>query len=206
MKLRIARKTEKGRSALVFIEDNCVGTLPVRVLPSYCVEGIDLELQPWQIDEIRGLLKIQAREILLDYLAKAEHSEWQSRELLRRRRYDDALIDELISYCKGHSFIDDARFAEIYIRSWLNRGTGRRLLISKLYEQRIAPAVWQPILAELYDREQAKDSLLSQLRGYVGRQKNLPYQKLKDKVFGYFIRKGFDLDQIMAAWESREEF
>lgn len=204
MKLRIARKTEKGRNALVFIEDNCVGTLPVRVLPPYCIEGMDLDLQSWQIDEIRGLLKIQAREILLDYLAKAEHSEWQSRELLRRRRYEDGLIDELISYCKGHGFIDDARFAEIYIRSWLNRGAGKRLLISKLYEQRIAPAVWQPILAELYDREQAGESLSQQMRGYISRQKELPYQKLKDKVFGYFIRKGFDLEQIALAWSRRE--
>ncbi|MBP7195761.1 MAG: RecX family transcriptional regulator [Candidatus Cloacimonetes bacterium] len=205
MTLRIQRKTEKGRNALVYVDDHCVGTLPVKVLPPYVIEGRELKAQPWQIDELLNLIKNQARDTLLDYLAKAEHSEWQSRELLKRHRFGDILIDELIAYCKEHSFIDDARFAEIYIRSWLNRGTGKRLLISKLYEQRIAPAIWQPILAELYDRDEAQDSLASQMRAYISRQKDISSQKLKDKVFSHFIRKGFDLDQIAQAWTRREE-
>ncbi len=204
MTLRIQRKTEKGRNALVFVDDHCVGTLPVKVLPPYVIEGRELKAQPWQIDELLNLIKNQARDTLLDYLAKAEHSEWQSRELLRRHRFDDTLIDELISYCKAHSFIDDSRFAEIYIRSWLNRGAGKRLLISKLYEQRIAPSIWQPILSKLYDRDEAQSSLSSQMQSYISRQKDLSLQKLKDKVFGHFIRKGFDLEQIAQAWTKRE--
>lgn len=203
MTLRIRRKTEKGRNALVYVDDVCVGTLPVRVLPPYLIEGLELQAQPWQTEEVLGLIKAQARNTILDYLAKAEHSEWQSRELLRRHRYPDNLIDELIGYCKEHSFIDDARFAEIYIRSWLNRGAGKRLLISKLYEQRIAPAIWQPIFAEFYDRDHAQDSLCDQMRSYISRQKDLSLQKLKDKVFGHFIRKGFDMEQIAQAWTRR---
>lgn len=204
MKLRIARKADKSRDAWVFIDNDCVGTLPVRVLPLYCLEGVELDAQDWQIEEVRDLIKSQARGLLLDYLAKAEHSEWQSRELLRRRRFQGSLIDELIAYCKEHSFIDDSRYAEIYIRSWLNRGAGKHLLISKLYEQHLPPSVWKPLLEELYDREQAQDGLTEQMRVYISRQKDLSPQKLKDKVFGHFIRKGFDMEQIAQAWTRRD--
>ncbi|MCB5228447.1 MAG: RecX family transcriptional regulator [Candidatus Cloacimonetes bacterium] len=146
------------------------------------------------------LLSSHARQLLLDYLAKAEHSQWQSRQLLLRRRFDEAIIDQQINYAIQHSFIDDARYSEIYIRSWINRGIGKRLLISKLYEQRIDPTIWKPLLEVMYKEEDGSHKLEEQMQSYIARQKEMPAQKLKEKVFGYFIRKGYDLDEVMRAW------
>lgn len=201
MTLRITLKTEKSHNAQIYIDDRCVGTLPLRVLPLRLIPEIDIEADENLVSEIFRLLKSRARELLLDYLAKAEHSEWQSRLLLKRHKFDQAITDELIQYAKDHRFIDDSRYADIYIRSWLNRGIGRRLLASKLSEQHIKPSVWKPIIEEVYNPEEYCDSLIESMKQYICHQKELPYKKLKEKTFSYFIRKGFELDQIHRAWE-----
>ena len=179
-----------------------MGTLPVKVLPLFVrpfqVQEIDRE----EAAELWALLKSHARSLLLDYLAKAEHSEHQSRELLKKRSFDKAIIDELIDYCKEKKFIDDARYSEIYIRSWLKRGIGLKLLRSKLREQRIAQSIWEPLLEEMYEPEAGFDTLKTQMQKYISRQKEMPYNKLKDKTFGYFVNKGFDLDLIAGAWRA----
>ncbi|HPV15373.1 MAG TPA: RecX family transcriptional regulator [Candidatus Cloacimonadota bacterium] len=202
MTLRTIAKTEKSRDLTLFLDDRCVGTLPVKVLPLFVrpfqVQEIDRE----EAAELWALLKSHARSLLLDYLAKAEHSEHQSRELLKKRGFDKAIIDELIDYCKEKKFIDDARYSEIYIRSWLKRGIGLKLLRSKLREQRIAQSIWEPLLEEMYEPEAGFDTLKTQMQKYISRQKEMPYNKLKDKTFGYFVNKGFDLDLIAGAWRA----
>lgn len=200
MTLRIVRTNPKGRTALIYIDDKCVGTLPLRVLPPFCAPQNSCQISSEQAAQIMDLLSSHARQLLLDYLAKAEHSQWQSRQLLLRRSFDKAIIDQQINYAIQHSFIDDARYSEIYIRSWINRGIGKRLLISKLYEQRIDPTIWKPLLEEMYTEEDGSHKLEEQMQGYIARQKDLPTQKLKEKVFGYFIRKGYELDEVLRAW------
>lgn len=202
MKLRTIRKTEKSRDVTLYLDDKSVGTLPIKVLPLFVRPDQEQEIGKDEAEQLWPLLKSHARNLLLDYLAKAEHSEHQSRELLRKRRFDAAIIDELIDYCKQKRFIDDARYSEIYIRSWLKRGIGLKLLRNKLREQRIAQAIWEPLLEEMYEPEDGFDTLKNQMQKYISRQKEMTYHKLKDKTFGYFVNKGFDLDMIAGAWRA----
>ncbi|MGB4309930.1 MAG: RecX family transcriptional regulator, partial [Candidatus Cloacimonadaceae bacterium] len=76
---------------------------------------------------------------------------------------------------------------------------------SKLREQRIAQSIWEPLLQEMYEPEDGFDTLKSQMHKYISRQKEMPYNKLKDKTFGYFVNKGFDLDMIAGAWRELQQ-
>lgn len=177
-----------------------MGTLPIKVLPLFVLVDQDQDIDSEEAEQIHALLKKHARKLLLDYLAKAEHSEQQSREHLLKRGFDTAIIDELIQYCKEYKYIDDARYSEIYIRSWLNRGIGLKLLKSKLREQRISEAIWQPLLEKLYEPKEGFELLKDRMQIYISRQKDMPQRKLKEKAFAYFVNKGFDLDMIAAAY------
>ena len=200
MTLRTILKTEKSREVTLYLDDRCVGTLPVKVLPLFVRPGEEQEIAPEEAEQLWPLLKSQARSLLLDYLAKAEHSEHQSREHLKKRGFDATIIDELIDYCKQKRFIDDARYSEIYIRSWLKRGIGLKLLRNKLREQRLAQSIWEPLLEDMYEPEDGFETLKTQMQKYISRQKEMPHHKLKDKTFGYFVNKGYDLDMIAGAW------
>ncbi len=200
MKLKTIRKTDKSRDLSIYLEDKSVGTLPIKVLPLFVLPGLEQDIDAEQAKQLHNLLKNHARNLILDYLAKAEHSEHQSRELLRKKHFETTIIEELISYCKKHGFIDDQRYSEIYIRSWLNRGIGIKLLRSKLREQRLPAKIWEPLLEDMHDPQDSLETLRHQMQKYISRQKEMPHRKLLDKTFGYFVNKGFDLDMIAKVW------
>jgi len=138
----------------------------------------------------------------LDYLAKAEHSEFQCRNLLKRRQFDPGIIDSCVSRCREQKFLDDARFSEVLISSYINRRASKRAIIAKLRGQRIPASVWEPLLDELYPREDLKDNLEELLRKYCASHGKLEPRKLRERAFNYLYRKGFDLEDIRAAWEN----
>lgn len=162
-------------------------------------DNFDQEIE--SAENLIALLKEQALAQLLDYLTKFEHSEWQSRQFLIRRKYHQSILVECVSYCLKMNYINDARFAELLIRSLIERGTSKQAIVSKLYEQHIKPAFWEPILNELYDREDASDKLFELLNKYCNTHGGIPLSKLREKVFTYLYRKGYELDLISWAWE-----
>lgn len=205
MLLRTIHRTEKDRSVVINVDGQDWGALPVRALPPFCVINLSVEIQASEAEELLNILRQLALRESLDYLAKAERSSAQCKALLQRRRLRPDIIDGILAYCTEKRYLDDARFAEIFIRSWLNRGAGINLIRSKLFPHRIAAGIWEPIYNALMETGEHDDKLTEMLQKYLSRQPDMPLGKLKDKVFNYFIRKGFDLDTIASAWAKRNE-
>lgn len=181
------------------------GALPVRALPPFCVINASVDIPAHEAEELQILLRQLALRETLDYLAKAERSSAQCKALLMRRKMRQDIIEATISYCKEKRYLDDSRFAEIFIRSWLNRGAGINLIRSKLFPHRIPASIWEPIYNALLESGEHDGKLSEMLQKYLSRQPDMPHGKLKDKAFSYFIRKGFDLDAISTAWARRHE-
>lgn len=184
------------------IDDSCRGILPNRMLlPLYPLD-FDAEISAGELATLLQLLEKQAFNQLTDYLAKAEHSEQQCRNLLKGKQFDNALIEAVISRLIELNYLDNARYAEIAITSLINRKASKRAIIAKLKEQRISASIWEPLLGELYDQEQAADNLEALLSKYCATHRTQPYKKLKEKAFTYLYGKGFDLADIQIAWEN----
>ncbi|MBW6514084.1 MAG: RecX family transcriptional regulator [Candidatus Syntrophosphaera sp.] len=183
------------------MDETCRGILPLRVLlPLYPAEFCG-DISDAEAKELLDLLKKQALYLLMDYLAKAEHSEFQCRNLLKRKQFEASIREETIARCRELGYLDNARFAEVLINSHIARRASKRAISAKLREQRIAPLIWEPLLEELYDKEEAADNLSLLLKKYCATHRGLEPQKLKEKAFTYLFRKGFDLGDIQAAWE-----
>jgi regulatory protein len=203
MHLRIVPKTKY--TSLVELDGICRGTLPGRVLLLYFPEDFCGEVDTEAADKIMQTLRSFAFSLVLDYLAKAEHSEWQCRNLLRRRSFDPPIIEDCLSRCREMKYLDNSRFAEVLISSWITRKASKRAIIAKLREQRIPSSVWEPLMAELYVKEEAVQSVTDLLKKYCASHRDLPRPKLREKAFTYLYRKGFDLDEIRAAWEDLDK-
>ena len=203
MRLRIVQK--KKYSALIELDGSPRGTLPLRELaplfPADYESGVDAAA--WL--KLQELLHKRALNLLLDYLAKAEHSSLQCRNLLRRQRFDAETIELSLHKCRELRFLDDARFAEQLISNYLARKASKKSIIAKLREQRIPASLWEPLMAELYIPGEAAQNLSDLLRKYCAKQKDLTRAKLREKAFTYFYRKGFDLADIQAAWEQASQ-
>lgn len=201
MHLRIIRRTDKAREAALSVDDAIWGTLPVGVLPSYCVPGRDTEIGEEQAAELLKLLNSHATNILMNRLAAEEISEFKARSILRAKRFRSDIIDANLARFKDLGYLSQERFAEVLIRSWANRGAGKHVIIAKLRAERVPSAIWAPLLEEMWDPEVSAENLLAKLQKYVLAHGDLPLRKLKDRAFGYFSRKGFTIDEIAHAWE-----
>jgi regulatory protein len=185
----------------VILDDISWGVLPDRALQPLYPTEFEGEIGSEAANGLIALLRAQTFQILLDYLARAEHSSRQCRELLRRRQFHPSLIEEALGRMREQNYLDDGRFAEVLVRSYLARHASRRTIIAKLREHRLPSELWEPILAELWDKEEAAGSLANLMRKYCASRSALPRPKLKEKAFTHFYRKGFDLDEIRTAWE-----
>lgn len=199
MRLRIVQK--KKYSALIELDGNPRGMLPLRELPSEYPAGFEGEIPPQEWARLENALYRRGLKLLQDYLAKAEHSSLQCRNLLRRQSFYAGICERCLERCRELDFLNDARFAELLISSWLGRRASKKAIIAKLREQHIPASTWEPLLLELYDPAEAAGELLGMLRKYCSKQEGLTRAKLREKTFTHFYRKGFDLADIQAAWE-----
>ncbi|MBP7205892.1 MAG: regulatory protein RecX [Candidatus Cloacimonetes bacterium] len=173
----------------------------MRVLLPLWPDNFEGEISAEEGRELIDALKKQALSTLVDYLAKAEHSEFQCRKLLQRKEFEARISESALRRCRELNYLNDARFAEVLIRSYMARKASKRAIISKLREQRISADLWSDLVDELYPPQQSSETISELLAKYCATHRDLPRQKLREKAFSYLYRKGFELADIQNAWE-----
>ena len=201
MKLRYWKRFETDRAVFISLDEQLWGVLNLRTLQAILPYHTDEEISQELATKLIETLKKKAWWQLTEYLAKSEHSTKQATDYLKRKHYHPEIIAECISLCTEKQYLNDARFAEILIRSLLERGKSKRIILQKLHEQNIASSVYESILQETEEPEEYKDRIISLMNDLVRKHQDLPRHKCKEKVFASLYRKGFDLDDISAAWE-----
>jgi regulatory protein len=203
MKLNYRKKNE--RRAYLSLNDEIWGVLSLRTLHRFAPPDQDLELSDQAAQDLISELEQRAWWQITDYLAKAEHSEHQCRNFLSRKDYHPSIIDKCITLCKEKGYLDDARFAEILIRSLFERGKSKRAIITKLYQERIPAAVYEPLISQLQDPALNQAQLIEQIHKLRYRHREEQPYKAKEKIFASLFRKGFGLDEITQAWDAADQ-
>jgi regulatory protein len=78
------------------------------------------------------------RRAALDLLARREHSRSELQEKLRQRFGASPLIDEELDRLESERLLDDARFAEAFVRMHRNRGHGPLRILHELSQRGVA--------------------------------------------------------------------
>ena len=159
------------------------------------------------------------RNIALYYLKRFETTEYNLRAVLKRRIDDYAYwdrdfnkneayqwLDELMSDFIRLGYVNDERYAEIKIRSYLAAGKSLRYISSKLKEKGI-----DEDLADKLLEQQDYDAFAMALR--LAKKKKIgPYceddrlrRERRNKDMGVLIRAGFDYDVVIRVLDFVEE-
>ncbi len=202
MKLKYQKKNE--RTAYLSLNDEIWGVLSLRTLQKLYPLADELEISQEEAQKLISDLEKKAWRQITEYLARAEHSEHQCRLFLGRKDYHKSIIDKCIKLCLDKGYLDDTRFAEILIRSFYERGKSQRGIIEKLYEQRIPPSIYEPLLRELEDPQLSQKLLREQIQKLLFTHRAQEPWKAKEKVFASLFRKGFSLEEIAKAWDDLE--
>lgn len=205
MKLKYWAKNEKTRAAHVSLDSEVWGVLDIRTLRSMYPFASELELDAGGLKELIAELEKRAWWLLTEYLAKAEHSEYQCQQYLERKEFHPSIITKCLKLAKEKNYLDDRRFAEILIRSLLDRGKSQRFISQKFYTHKIAESIYGELLAAAIDPQESRHQLAEMVLKLRHQHRDLPLYKQKEKAFASLYRKGFDLEDIAAAWEAAIE-
>ena len=143
----------------------------------------------------------------LEYLARREYSAYELTCRLSQRSYRDADIQAALEYCQHHNWQSDDRFADMYIRSCLERGKGWQYIVQGLYARGIdrnqaelalenQQVDWTALAQQVYAKRYADKPL----RNVCSRD----YQRTRQKRLRYLVSQGFDYDQALAALKQSE--
>ncbi len=133
-----------------------------------------------------------------DYLGKRIHSAQELRTKLLRKKYDSDLINVTLDELRNFKYLDDTKFAEIFIEEKIRlKSWGRTKLKSELAKRGISNAIIASVLLEKFPEELEEFELAFRLgeKKYLSLiNRNLEKQKLVQKIYSFLLAKGYSFD------------
>ena len=78
-----------------------------------------------------------AFQVAVKLLSRREHSIQELRRKLARKEFSGDVIDAVVSSLQEADLVSDARYAEVFVRSRINRGDGPMKVLASLRERGI---------------------------------------------------------------------
>jgi regulatory protein len=135
-----------------------------------------------------------------DQLSRRARSEWELRDYLKRKEYEPEVIDAIIEVLVEKGHIDDAKFAESWVRNRrLLKPMSKMRLRQELRQKRVADEV---IFIALEEDEGSETDILKDL---VNRKRQQTRYQDDIKLKQYLLRQGFRYDEIQTAMKENDD-
>lgn len=142
-----------------------------------------------------------------DYAAKllsfCDRSEKEIREKILKKGYSETECEEAIAFCREYGYIDDNRYAQHFVHDAVElKKLGKARIKMELRQKGIDEEAAIEALDAIGDE---REMLKSEMQRRFG---NLDFtdKKVKNKVFGYFARRGFKPRDILYAMNEDEYY
>ena len=182
----------KGKKYKVFGEDTFLFALYKKELKRYGIEE-NTELDDELIEDIKEncILK-RAKERALYLLEYKPYSVSMMREKLCSSEYSKEIAEKVILFLKEYHYLDDEEYIRMYVGTYSVRKS-RRQLTCDLLRKGISKEVINHYFEQFEYSEQ--ECFEKQFERYI-RGKDLEDWKVRQKVFRYFLGKGFSASMI----------
>lgn len=134
----------------------------------------------------------RAKQKAMKLLLRTDYSEYGMRQRLKRDLYPEQAIEDTISFLYEYHYLDDARYAEHYIRAKCD-AYGYAELKQRLLGQGLDADTIQRVYADLKLDED--DILRAQMKKKLSGTQSLS-EKEKNRWIAYFMRRGFSYRRI----------
>ncbi len=148
-----------------------------------------------EYDDLQKEIIRQAKARALKILEFSDKTEKQLRDKLKEGEFPPFAVDEAIEYVRGYHYIDDLRYAEVYIRGRRSRKSTYELRM-ELRQKGVDPELIETALEnEPPDEQNTIKELFIKKYG----RKDLSDPKTYEKALRYFAAKGYSFDDIKKA-------
>ncbi len=139
------------------------------------------------------------KNYVLWLLSRQDYSTKQITTKLQSRGVEPEYIQELITYCTEHHFIDDVRFCESFIIRQTNKLLGYQRIKSDAYNKGLDTELVETMINEMeIDWYQLAQSAYN--KKFSNNNESLDYKE-KAKRMRYLSYRGFNRDQIEFAMQ-----
>jgi len=145
----------------------------------------------------------KARAAALDYLSYQARSTAEVRKRLKLKGYDEATVEDAVTYVATYGYLDDAAYAVAYVKSrFAGRAYGPERLRQELLRKGVARDAVEAALESLDEGEQLEDAALTHARTrWAALAAESDARKRQQKTLAYLVRRGYAYDQARAAVE-----
>lgn len=156
---------------------------------------IGQEFSEQELDELRQKAETdKAMMRAYDQLSRRARSEWEMRDYLKRKDYDNDLINLVVDRLKDRNYLDDREFARAWIENRrLLKKTSKRKLAQELKAKRVDDAIIDEALAQDETDEQAV------LRELIAKKRTQSRYQDEQKLIAFLARQGFGYGDIKSA-------
>ena len=123
-------------------------------------------------------------------------SEKELRDRLEAKGFDNATIERAVVELSEIGLIDDEAFARLWVESRIKRPLGVHRLASELALKGINKQIIVQVLAEYSNPRQEEEFVRQALAAKMKKLKGLDKKKIKQKLWGFFLRRGFSKDIV----------
>lgn len=181
----------------VHFSDNKKITLDNSYIGKYfLVEGS--EISDKQLEKIISENEYdRAKEKAFFLLTYRDHSVYELKVKLRKRDFDEKVIDKTIEYLLENGYLNDKKFSEIYLNELLNtKRSGMMIIRKKLFQKGLSRELISNLLDDL-DDEIFHNNCLFHLQKKRKLLEKKHDENIKNKLYNYLSRKGFRYETIL---------
>lgn len=155
-------------------------------------------LTQMQYEQIRrDIIGKRAKKRAMHLLERMDRTEAELRKKLLESEYPEDLAEDAIAYVKSFHYVDDARYADCYVRL-RGEGKSRGKLLAELQQKGVDRELASQVLSE-YEGERDEPQMIRELmqrRHYDPQTASLQEQR---RMYGYLMRRGFQSTDIYKA-------
>lgn len=130
-------------------------------------------------------------------------SEKEIYERLKKKRFEEEIIRETVSFLRDKGFIDDRLFAKTWIECRIKKPLGLRKIRQELNLKGIDKEIINSQISEINKNYSEQDSVKKIVQERFNRLKGIEPRSAKRRVYAYLLRRGFSPETISDALNSR---
>jgi len=138
-------------------------------------------------------------EYAIKILNKKDYTEFEIRNRLKHKKFNDENIDDIVSKLKSLKFINDERFAENFLFFKSKRGYGKKGIAYNMKLKGLSENIIDRVLGS-FDESKFADSIFLKRAKEIKKDKNY-----KQKLFSYMLRRGFEYDTVSKLFDKYKE-
>jgi len=139
----------------------------------------------------------QARALAYRYLSHRDRSARETADHLKKKGFEEAVVQQTLHYLKEANYLDDRRFAEHWARTRAeNRHYGKFRLRQELIGKGLSQDLIDETLDTLFETVKEIDLARAVVEKKLPAMRDLDPGKKKSRLIGLLQRKGFSSDVI----------